>query len=231
MSLLKLKNELKVNEKSVPTVLGGRQHGYLGLFLTDVEYKSVAQGTPYLRPTLPQLTMETGDTQFQLAQKRHQYKMTTLTYRESIAVDRILIEQIVNAMDETFLKALRDRHTNRIIMNIVDILIYLFDTYGDISPQELATLRERIEKMDFDPKEPVDEIFTEIDNYAKIATIVDDPMTSTQKCKIAYIVLSNTKKSEGDLKNGTKKIANTKLGKTSKDTSATFNDNYEERAT
>ena len=108
-------------------------------------------------------------------------------------------------MDENFLKAFRDRNTNRIIMNILDILIYLFDTYGDISPQEMVTLRERIEKMDFDPKEPVDEIFTEIDSYAEIASIVDDPMTSAQKCKIAYIVLLNTKKFRSGLKEWDKK--------------------------
>ena len=135
MSLLKMKNELKANAQSVPTVLGGGQHGHLGFFLTSAEYENVAQGTPHLRPTLPQLNSETRDTQFQLAQKRHQYKTAMLTYRELITVDQILIQQIVNAMDENFFKALHDRHTNRIIMNIADILHYLFDTYGDISPQ------------------------------------------------------------------------------------------------
>ena len=45
----------------------------------------------------------------------------------------------------------------------------------------MVILRERIKILDFDPKEPVDEIFTEIDSYAEIALIVDDPMTSTQK--------------------------------------------------
>ncbi len=69
-------------------------------------------------------------------------------------------------MDEKILKAQWNQTTNRIIMNISDILKYLFDTYGDISPQELANIRERIEKMNFDPKKPVDEIFKEIDSYA-----------------------------------------------------------------
>ena len=72
----------------------------------------------------------------------------------------------------------------------------LFDTYGDISPQELASIRERIKKMTFDPKEPVDKIFTKINNHAKIATIINDAMTNTQKCKIAYIILLKTKNSE-----------------------------------
>ena len=187
MTLLKLKNELKANAQSVPTVLGGGQHGYLGLLLTVEEYENVAQGSPYIRPSLPTLNTEMSDTQFILAQKQHQYKMEMLTYRESIAVNRILIQKIVNAMDEKFLKALRDRHTNRIRMNIADILIYLFDTYGDISLQELATLREKIEKMQFDPKEPVDEIFTEIDNYAEMAAIVNDRMTHRKNAKLRIL--------------------------------------------
>ena len=72
MSLLKMKNTLKANAQSVPTVLGGGQHRHLGLVLTAAEYENVAQGILHLRPTLPQLNTETGDTQFQLAQKWHQ---------------------------------------------------------------------------------------------------------------------------------------------------------------
>ena len=68
-SLLKIKNELKANAQSVPSTLGGRQHGHLGLVLTTDEYKTVTHGTPYIKPTLPNLNTETGDTQFQLAQK------------------------------------------------------------------------------------------------------------------------------------------------------------------
>ena len=69
----------------------------------------------------------------------------------------------------------------------------------------METIRERIEKMDFDPKEPVDDFFTEIDCYAEIASIVDDPIKSTQKFKIAYIALLNTKKIRSGLKEWDKK--------------------------
>ena len=57
----------------------------------------------------------------------------------------------------------------------------------------MENFRENIEKMNFNPTEPVDKIFTEINNYADIATIVNDPITNTQKCKIAYIDLLNKK--------------------------------------
>ena len=59
--------------------------------------------------------------------------------------------------------------------------------------------------MNFDPKEPVDKVFTKIDNYAEIAEIVNDSMTNTQKCKIAYIVLLKTKKIRSRLKEWDKK--------------------------
>ena len=96
----------------VPSTLRGGRHGHLGLVLTTDEYETVAHGTPYIKLTLPTLNTETGDTQFQLAQKQHEYETKMLIYRESIALDRILIQQIINALDENFLKALRDQTTN-----------------------------------------------------------------------------------------------------------------------
>ena len=39
-------NELKTNATKVPTDLGGRQHGHLGLVVTLAEYEAIP-GTPY----------------------------------------------------------------------------------------------------------------------------------------------------------------------------------------
>ena len=47
--------------------------------------------------------------------------------------------------------------------------------------------------------------FTEIDNYAEMAAIVNDPITCTQKCKNAYIILLKTKKFQSGLKEWDKK--------------------------
>ena len=122
-----------------------------------------------------------------------------------LAVERILIQQIVNAIKHKILKALCDRTTNRITKKISDILKHLFNTYGDISTQEMASLRGQIKQMTFDPTETVNETFTEIDNYAEVSNIINDPISSTQKCKLAYIVLLNTKKFRSGLKEWNKK--------------------------
>ena len=51
-ALKRLKNELRANASSVESDLGGGDHGYLGLVLTDVEYANVTN-TPFVAPNFP----------------------------------------------------------------------------------------------------------------------------------------------------------------------------------
>ena len=51
-ALKRLKQELRANASSVESILGGGDHGYLGLVLTDAEYAKVS-ATPFVAPTYP----------------------------------------------------------------------------------------------------------------------------------------------------------------------------------
>ena len=48
--LKQLKLELQANASSVETDLGGGNHGYLGLVLTDAEYASINGTIPFVLP-------------------------------------------------------------------------------------------------------------------------------------------------------------------------------------
>ena len=52
-TLQHLKNELKANESSVPTTLGGGNHGYLGMVLTQLEFHHILPNNPFTRPPNP----------------------------------------------------------------------------------------------------------------------------------------------------------------------------------
>ena len=53
-ALTKLKDELSANASSVESELGGGDHGYLGLVLTDSEYTSLASSPPQFQaPVFP----------------------------------------------------------------------------------------------------------------------------------------------------------------------------------
>ena len=146
------------------------------------------------------MDIENDDTRYILAQKCLNYDTDLALYREFVAMERILIQQIVNAIDGKYLKAIRSKTTNKINKTIPEILTYLFETYGDVSPQELMGLRTQIETMTFDPTEPVDAIFIEIEDFADIAETINDPISTVQKCKLAYIVLRNTKRFKSGLR-------------------------------
>ena len=88
-------------------------------------------------------------------------------------------------------------------------------------------LRAQIENMTFNPTEPVDAVFTEIEDFADIAESINDPITTVQKCKLAYIVLQNTKMFKSGLKNGTENLQTTRLGTISKLTSEKYRNNFD----
>eukprot|EP00957_Ditylum_brightwellii_P052032 3946852-Ditylum_brightwellii.AAC.1 len=100
-----------------------------------------------------------------------------------------LKQQIVGAIEAKYLKAVWSSITQQINRNIPDIFTYLFDTCGDVTPQALQTLQDNGKAMHFDPTEPVDTIFTDIDDLADITELAKDPTTKRQKISIGYIIL------------------------------------------
>ena len=193
-TLMTLHNEIKSNAQSVPTSLGGGENGHLGLVCSPEAYAALVPGnTPYIRPENPgTLQIQGTETKYQISQRKEEHQEATRLFREVNAVERTLIQQIVAAVEEKYLKALRIPGTNKIGKSIPEIFEYLFDTYGDVSPQELRMLTAQVEALNFPPNEPVDTIFTEIDELGTIAEIPKAPISEQQKINMAYLLLQNT---------------------------------------
>ena len=51
-SLTNLQDQLKINAQAIPSVLGGGNHGHLGLVVSPTEYQMITL-TPFVRPTNP----------------------------------------------------------------------------------------------------------------------------------------------------------------------------------
>ena len=192
-SLITLLAEVRDNAGSVQTDLGGGSHGHLGLVCDPNTYQRlVPDSEPYNRPENPgRLEIaEAGLTQYQIAQAREEHDEATRLFREVNGVERTLIQQIVAAVEPKYLRALRTPGTNKLNHTIPEIFNHLFDTYGDVTPSELRDLQARVEGLTLPPSEPVDSIFSEIDDLAAISEIAKAPMTATQKINMAYILFS-----------------------------------------
>ena len=190
-TLITLQAEIRDNAQAVQSVLGGGAHGHLGLVCTPAAYRALIPGVDaYIRPPNPgSLNLVTeGLTQYQLAQAREEHHEATRLFREVLNVERTIIQQIVSAIEPKYLRALRQPGTHRLQKTIPEILEHMFETYGDVTPQDLRDLTLRVENLSYPPSEPVDTIFAEIDDLASIAEIASSPITAAQKINMAYLL-------------------------------------------
>ena len=181
-NLITLQRKIRANTITVHSTLGEGHYGHLGLVCTPATYTIIPNTQPFIRPAAPgALNLAPNLTQYQIAQKRKQHAEETCVFREVLAVERTLIQQIVAALDNKYLKALRDPITNKISRTIPDVLSHLFNAYGLVTPTELYKLKQKVETMQFSPQEPVDTLITEIDDLTDIADLAGSPILDRQR--------------------------------------------------
>eukprot|EP00957_Ditylum_brightwellii_P005217 398540-Ditylum_brightwellii.AAC.1 len=95
--------------------------------------------------------------------------------------------------------AIRNPVTNKNTQTNPEILEYLSGMYSDVSPVQLQQLRQSMENMTFDPSEPVDTIFTQINGPTDLATLARAPITKPQKIHYVYLTLQGAEKFNSSL--------------------------------
>ena len=199
-SLTTLINELKANAQSVHSNLGGGAHGHLGLVLSPVDYASVAQA-PYVRPQFPgSFVIPPNITNVQAQMLREQHAENLRQFQEVEAVHNALVQQVIQAVDPMYLKALRNPITNALNVPLNKILQHLIDVYGTITPREFQAKRDELTNFHYNVSLPVDVVFTPIDDLADLARFARQPMSDEQKIGLAYIIFQNAGCFKSDLK-------------------------------
>ena len=79
-----------------------------------------------------------------LAQQKANYDDRLCQYLEIEAVERLLINQLIEAFDDEYVQALRDAN-DIISIKIPAIMSYLIKTYGQLKPEELRQMRLEVE--------------------------------------------------------------------------------------
>ena len=103
-TLTQLHNEVKANAASIPSTLGGGAHGHLGLVIPLAEY-ALLSNFPYIRPLHPPPFFIPPGTDATVATMLRDNHIENLRqFRECIGVENALKQQIVAAIDATWLK-------------------------------------------------------------------------------------------------------------------------------
>eukprot|EP00957_Ditylum_brightwellii_P026450 2000825-Ditylum_brightwellii.AAC.1 len=179
--------------------------------MTPQDYALIPNTTAYIRPPQPLLILPQHGTQYQITQIKEQYYHELHMFNECNTVEKILTQQIVDAIDSKFLTAIRDPVTHQITLSIPDIIDHIFGNYGDVTAEELRELQEQVEQLPYQPAEHVDTIFTKIDMLTEVTKIAKQPLIQEQKISIAYLLLQKTRKYKSDLNAWNRRTANTRI--------------------
>ena len=189
--LNRLKNELKRNAQSVPCELGGGNHGFLGLVLTPAEYATIVPTNPFVpQPHPGTLNIPAGTTGVQARVLESNYNNRMKLYEQCVAMEQALKQQLTKAIDDEWLEPLRNAVTDSIDQVIPTILTFLFAEHGDVSPASLSRREEDVKNMSYIPdREPIDKIFTEVQELAEFANAANAPYNEQQVINIAYVII------------------------------------------
>eukprot|EP00957_Ditylum_brightwellii_P202216 15329123-Ditylum_brightwellii.AAC.2 len=181
-------------------MLGGGYNGHLGLVLTAAAYVRIPSTTAYVRPLQPVLNLPVGGTQYQIAQTQTVYNDALHLFDQVNNAERELKKKIVAPVDKKYIKAIRNSTYNNIALTIPQILDHLFNNYGDVAAEELRDLRTQAKNMSCDIREPVDNIFTEIEDLEDSAKLAKDPIIKQQMINIVCLILQHTCKCRSNIK-------------------------------
>lgn len=190
-SLNKLKNELKSNAQSVPCVLGGGNHGFLGLVLSQAEYQAIVPGANFVPEPHPgNLVIPAGTSNVQARVLESNYNNQMKLHDQCVAIEKALKQQISKAIHKDWLDPLRNPVTNAIDHNIPHILAFLFNAHGDVSATAVARREDELKQMQYDPAtEPIDKIFTAVQTMAEFADAAGATYTERQIINFGYVIL------------------------------------------
>lgn len=144
VSIAAIHAKLKINAASIPTTLGGGQHGHLGLVLSPATYLTVANvafdcpANPGIHPHIPP-----GSTAAQIQEINCQHQAGVKTWKECNNTDTGLKNLLIQAIDDQYIKSLHNRNIGYVTSTTWHILNFPYINYGNITPAELLANTER----------------------------------------------------------------------------------------
>ena len=193
--ILKIYKQVKQNAASVPTTLAGGQHGFLPLVLTTEQWNNIQNVQPFERPANPgPFAPRAGRvTNAELAIDKSRWENRVHNYNNCQNLEATLKNQLTAAFDYDILDGLRDRTTNTLKNTIPQIIKYLFEEYGELSPEELLQKEDSVKNYVYDPNLPVSTIFNEILNLKDLYELTGSILQESDMIRYGYTILNRAR--------------------------------------
>ena len=150
--------------------------------------------------TQARLLPPAGGTGPQIEAAKDVWRELKLSFELCQATEKALIAQIVESIDQIYLRALLNRTTGQYSSDIRAVLLHLFATHGKITPQQVKAKEMSTFNMHYDISLPVDTVFNTIDDLADLAEHALSPMTSQQMMDMVYVIFARQPILQQDLR-------------------------------
>jgi uncharacterized protein (DUF433 family) len=188
------------NAASLPTTLGGGQHGHVGLIMTPILYATLSD-TDILQPA-----GRAADREHQW----HAHKENHRIYKNHQNMDDALNAQVIDTINDTYLNKLRNKYMGYLGVSTRELFDHLLDRYGKITPADIADCKCRINES-LDSTQPINVYFQTIDECIQYAADGQVAFfTPNQILQTAYHTISTSGYYNDACKEWRKKQANEK---------------------
>ena len=193
--LKRVKMELRANASSIDSELGGGDHGYLGLVLTDPEYLAVpgVSGHNFIPPPYPgPLIIDPAASDVQAIQARDLHLDNKRNYRECTHIEKALLKHLQGSFQPHFFEMFVDDDTALLTSDIPTILTHLFSRYGQVSGTDVQDCLNEVLKTPFTPADPLVTLWNPIQKLNKLATQARIPYSEQQLIEFALQMIRGT---------------------------------------
>ena len=181
--------KLNTNAASVYSHRGNGQLGYLYLTVKEAVL-AILSSTPFTPPTNPgqHPVIPAGSTGPQIADIRRQHEEAFEEFKTYSNTDKALKSQLIAAVDEKFIRGLRNKYVGYANVTTLQLLNYLYENYAKITHNNL---RENDQRMNapYDPNEPIEVLIDQIEDGIDYAAAGNMPCTPTQIVNTAHNLL------------------------------------------
>ena len=192
-SLSNMRHLIKANAATVPCNNGGGQHGYLGIATSAAIYATISV-EPFTIPPNPGPQPEIPDgtpTAAQIALTIRIHTESLRCWREYNNVHQALKTTLLNSVEPLYVRALKDRHIGFANISLRELFAFLFEAYGQISPQDLMHTTERLTTA-WDPTTPFETLIDQVEDTMELADAGNQPFSPNQIVNTAYTLVFNT---------------------------------------
>jgi hypothetical protein len=179
MSWRQIRRELYTRAGATATPLGGT-YGYLGAIMPAAEYAQLPGAVAFVEPVHPgPHPGHANTTQAVIIETNRTYKAECDASIQYLAVTQALKMQLLAAVDDTFLSALKHDELGYAAVSCTRLMEHLHDTYGTITPDQLTTNRA-IFTAEWNPESPIEDLWARTQECRRFATAGNDPITEPE---------------------------------------------------